>query len=304
MGDIRLPISNRLKIPTAIVCLIASHSFVLAQTTQEQLINLLLTGDTSKFSAPVTILNDHPQCNGPGMVAFSVLLEANDVDFDVSGDQWDGTVQQFSRYDALTETNTCIMGQQLHGRITGRPEDRCNVSESRRQVFREDIGPTLCYRTERRGTEKASVEVACPTDVNSDQPESLNALVRAADIEIDMSASADVCKSLSGVGLLNSEWSIAVTTGDETETFTGRFGPNRWFDPREETPINVRLGLSQGGLFLMEVSDEIRNGPFQLDPIRSGSFRMSFEIEPFVLANAPLSPLRIEAGRSFRLDIQ
>lgn len=282
----------------------------LSDDQRERLLELMLEGDSSKFSTPATILEGHPRCSGPGQTAFSIDIEANDIEFGVSGDGWNGKAWQFNRFDALAQTDTCIVGDNADAigyrgsSWDEKPEDVCEDTRPREQVFQEEIAPAICYRTERRGVEVSSVPVECPNDQYGDKSESLNALLRAANIEVNMSAKANVCQTLSGTGLLDSEWVVTIASEERTEEFAGVFGPNRWVDPRQESPIKVRLVYDRRDTFLMNTTDEIANGPFQLDPMRSGNLRLSFEIEKFVLSNEDVPPVKLEGGRSFRLDIQ
>lgn len=300
---------NQIKSFIILACFVSIPATASSQTDIAELFESELTGDTSKYSVPATILEDHELCKGPGHVAYAVEISADDVDFEVSGDGWAGTVWRFNRFDAISQTNTCIVGEQSRpigqGFGWGRqPEDSCELLRPREQVFQENVAPKVCYRSERRGTEVTAIEVDCPGDSYGEKGDSLNALLRAANVRVDMTASATVCRTLTGTGLLDSTWSVEVLAGDRREVFRGTFSPNRWFDPRTESPINVRLLNSGRDLYLMNITEDISSGPFQLDPMRSGHLRMALEIDELVFPGVNTPPVKLEAGRSFRLDIQ
>jgi len=285
-------------------------------TRKERLLELALSGDTSVFSTPVTVLENHPNCNKPGQVAFSVEIDARDLDFKVSGEGWNGSVWQFNRFDAFTQTDTCIVGESDSpsgfglSRWDARPEDVCALDATRRQVTYElsaQLEPPLqCYRRERRGLELSIYEVRCPeqAQAHADVEDSLNETVRAAEIAVSISASATVCRTLTGTGLLDSSWEVHIEKKDGRDQFQGTFLPNRWVDDRADSPIEVRLVYDTRDDFLMNTTREIATGPFQLDPMRSGSLRLSFTLEEFSLLGPEHPPVTLQAGRSFRLDIQ
>ena len=265
-------------------------------------------GELTEYQAPVAILPDHPQCNGPGNVAFEVSLNVTQINFMISGDDWNGKVKQFSQPDARTQSQTCIIGEPEPDKRSVRQRFRlteadeiCSIDEPRQEVFRDDV---ICYRTERRGVDEIRIETACTEQNTSSDQVSLNELVRAANISVDVHASAVVCQSITGIGLLESEWRVVAEAGGDVDQFEGSFEPNRWFDPGREGRASVSLQYLTQSSRLMQITDEMRSGHFALDPMRSAGMRLNLTIEDLRIPGASNDLFVLSAERSFSLGTE
>jgi hypothetical protein len=267
--------------------------------TAEEYVEFLLNDDRSKYAAPVTIIDSHPLCNNLGAVAFAVDLKAEDVDFTATGDNWDGRVFQYNR-DAET---TCVVGRKTRSPGVLDRESLCDASENdqpRSQDVLPDGEDPTCYYVVRRGTETYRQERSCPP---LEDTAALNYMISEADIQIDITASALICRSLTGHGILESEWTVEFQANGNTETFNSSLGTSPVGYPDGIGAPTVSLSLDSGRNLLETITPDFSARPFQFDPTRSNSIKLSIIFNAAPIAGAEAVPVDIHASRGFRIEV-
>jgi len=120
------------------------------------------------YFAPLTVIEDHPQCNGPGQAAFEVSFETADLSYEA---------------------------QHVDGRQT--------ASVSADGVVTSDA--SRCFVTNRRGTERIQVEVNCDDGAKRHSPfETYDTSQNA----LSVSGSFTACQSPFAFELLDSWWRV------------------------------------------------------------------------------------------------
>jgi hypothetical protein len=266
--------------------------------TAEEYIELLVNDDRSKFAAPLTIIDDHPRCNAPGAVAFTVELYAENIDLTASGDGWDGSVFQYSR----DTSPNCIVGGTFMDGVHDY-ESLCDTSgndqHKSQDILPEGEDPT-CYYVIRRGTETYRQERSCPP---LEDTAALNYLISEADIQIDISASALICRSLTGHGILESEWAVEFQSNGNTKTFNSSLGTPPVEYPDGIGAPTVSLSLDTGRQLLETITPDFSTRPFLLDPTRSNSIRLGIIFNAAPIAGTESIPADIHASRSFSIEV-
>ncbi|WP_373634888.1 hypothetical protein [Yoonia sp. SS1-5] len=253
------------------------------------------------YTAPVKILDNHPICNGPGHVAFTAAIDGDNLDLRISGEDWDGYVEQSSLRGEAREGEACIIGYE---RVPFYPETEniCDAEtynpDASHQVNTHDA--PQCYITTRRGLERITTEVACGAD---ESPNSLNRLVRDAEIRLDVAATASICQSLTGIGILDSVWTATLAIGGQTAVFEGAFGVDTETNSNQHGVPDIRLHFRRGGYNLKPISAELAAGPQHLDPMRSGDLSLVVNVEAAPIPGTDALPVTLRARRGFPLVI-
>lgn len=280
----------------AALCLIGPASTAWAEGISAERHKLLMSGDNSRFSAPVTILQDHPRCNAPGEVAFATKIDAENMDLVISSNTWRKAIKQYNFHGDPDARQTCL----AKGRYLEMPDKaRCADNPADEDV--KVVDDRTCYRKERRGTELMRISVAC----GDDTPEpSINQRILDAEIRLDVVASAQLCQSLTGLALMQSHWTATFTAGGITETLKGTLGADPQSGATGPTTFRTGLSLARRSYRLQTASKEFADGPFQLDPMRSAAFKLRVEVKDLNLPGLPKRPATLWAERGFRLDLQ
>lgn len=165
---------------SSIVCasFISTTSFVTANTISPDIPNAAF--------APVTILPSHPQCDGPGEVAFHVDFERNDLRFRLNVDD-DTTFLSESMADGT------------------KPSD------------------PICTRTERRGTDVVRIHVDCD---DAQVPIASAFAFLAPDeagVAVTVEGTFTACQSPTSFDVLESAWTATVIQTGEATKFSGSF---------------------------------------------------------------------------------
>lgn len=254
--------------------------------------------------APMTIIPDHPLCSGPGEVAFAVELVADNLDFRLEGDGWNGSVYQFSRSADDQSDRSCIVGRPRLSRSGFvMPETLCDAENfddtaSQNLVMPDEKG---CFLVTRRGTEEVRQEVSCG---ESDAPSSLNSILKSASVELNFRLSADLCQSLTGIGILDSDWVAEIDTTIGAETYEGVLGEDH-FDQRERRTFpTVQLNFLRVAHPLEAISDSHATGPFYFDPMRFMRVSFSLELDPAPIPRTEELPVTLRASREFIADLK
>lgn len=271
-----------------------------ATQTIEELIERL---NPRTYFAPITVLANHPKCNGPGEVAFSVEIAADDLDFKVEGDTWDGSVYQYNDPREGWIDETCIVGQTKFGARPIHHAELCHSDYDGRgsnQTVMQGEAPK-CYITQRSGTEEMQIEIPC--DV-SRSPSSLNALVERADIQIDALVRADICQSLTGIALIESSWTVDLEFGGDRSRAEGILGDQvNEISEGMATP-KIRLNYHRSGFGgLRPIASDPRLDPNFPDPLSSAYFFLTLEIEPAPIPGTSEGPVKLLADRRFNPNL-
>lgn len=285
-----------------ILCQTAAHGHSGLELTLRMLSAAF--GETNPATASVTILDNDPRCSEPGSVTFSVVLEAYDMDFRVTGDGWGGDVVQLNGICPDPDALDIVIGEteQKPFRWDRPALEQCNGSFLGEEIVVAEDTLQRCYQTERRGLEITQSEIPCQSSGEFDTANSLNEIIRRSDISIDMSASAQICRTLTGSGLLESEWRVAMVQGGETEVFTGSFDAEQMFGI-DDGPIEAHLIYETHDQFLWESIGVFRPGSVDADPMTSGTMSLRLRIENLDLPVANVPSVDLEAIQSFRLEI-
>ena len=280
----------------ATLCTLSFASSGAAQQMTPERIEFLMTRDNSRFSAPVTILPDHPQCNAPGEVAFAAKLDAQDMDIRISSPNWRGSIKQFNFHGEAEAGQTCLATKNMNetpdqARCAANPADESVSFRSR----------PACFTTLRRGTEVTRFEVACPEETPTP---SLNQRILDADIRIDVVASAQLCQSVTGIALLQSQWTATLAMGDTRQTLEREIASAAQPRAFGTAPLDIRLNLSRAAFGLQPGSPDLASGPFQLDPMRSATFQIVVTVDDLEIPGIVEMPARLHSRRGFRLNVQ
>ena len=135
------------------------------------------------FFAPLTVVEDHPQCNGPGEVAFAVNFEAPRLAF------------RATENDAL---NTAEIGSD--GQVT--------VEEAR------------CHIIQRSGTEKMLVQVDCADGQITQSP---FISLDFDNIDLSLAGRFLACQSPTQFAVFESNWVAMIRQDGETRAFQNDF---------------------------------------------------------------------------------
>lgn len=249
--------------------------------------------------APMTILPHHPLCSGPGEVAFSVEMAADDLDFMLEGDGWNGSVYQFSRSTDDLSDRSCIVGRPRLSRSTfTMPETLCDAEAFDDTASENIVMPEAkgCFLVTRRGTDVMREEVSCG---ETNAPNSLNSILKGASVGLNFRLAADICQSLTGIGILDSEWSAEIETTAGMETYEGVIGEDHIDQPESRTFPVIRLSFFRVAQGLEVISDSHATGPFYLDPMRFMRVSFSFELEPVPIPGTDELPVILRASKEF-----
>jgi len=134
------------------------------------------------FAAPYEVIPDHPNCSGPGKIAFKTEFQAKDIKFEVG----------------LNERARSIYFG-AGGVVERNPDNR------------------VCSVKTRRGAETITTRVQCPDLVSkpskvSDLAAELSNTINSANLSGRLSG----CLSLAGFELLDNEWSFDIELVDGT----------------------------------------------------------------------------------------
>lgn len=147
-----------------------------AQAIDEQKVN--------GYFATVSVIENHPQCDGADETAFELLLNAPNLSFSLRGIDGD---------------NTAYVGD----------DNRW-----------DDLGRPRCYITERRGALAKRIEVPCP---NSFTQEELQARLEHLSVGLDFSGALTICQSLTGKRSLEGDWNADLTVNGQLTTVDGAY---------------------------------------------------------------------------------
>ncbi|WP_341367416.1 hypothetical protein [Yoonia sp. BS5-3] len=270
-----------------------------ATQTIEELIERL---NPRTYFAPITVLGDHPKCNGPGEVAFSVEIVADDLDFEVEGETWDGSVYQYNDPREGWIDETCIIGQTNFGARPIHNAELCHSDydgKGSNQTVIQREAPK-CYITQRSGTEETQFEIPC--DV-SRSPSSLNALVEQADIQVDALVRADICQSLTGIALIESSWTLDLEFGGYHSTAEGILGDQEAGIAEGIVTPKIDLNYHRSGFSLRPIDSDPGLDPNFPDPLSSAYFFLTVEIEPAPIPGTSEGPVKLLADRRFNPNL-
>lgn len=269
-----------------------------AQTIEE----LIERHNPRTYVAPMTILDDHPMCNGPGEVAFSVEIVGNDLDFKVEGDTWDGTVYQYNDPHEGWVGDTCILGKTSFGLWPVPYEELChsdyNGNQSSQRVIQGEV--PKCYITQRSGTEETQIEIPC--DVYR-FPSSLNALVEQADIQIDALVRADICQSLTGIAIIESSWIADLEFGGNGTRAEGVLGSAVNEISEDMITPHVTLNYDRSLGYLRPIGSDPRLDPNFPDPLNSAYFYLTLKIETAPIPGTSEVPVTLIAEQRINPNV-
>ncbi len=169
---------------------------------------------TNAYLAPMTVLADHPQCQGAHARAFNLTMIAEDLRFRIGGDNWYGTVDlggDQNRTSVADDDRCSVTYRARYGDYETKVScgDDAGTSPDQRPIL---LAPRQCFITERKGTEIMQLPVACD---DGRPPIDLNEAMRGVSARLDITAQATMCQTLTSFRVVDGEWTATLQIDDQ-----------------------------------------------------------------------------------------
>lgn len=255
-----------------------------AQTDPETGVNAYL--------APMTLLSDHPQCQGADARAFSLTMIAEDLRFRIGGENWYGTVDLGADQNmtSIADDARCSVTQRAR---YGNYETKVSCRDD--AGFRSEQSPILlaprqCFITERKGTEIMQLPVACDDDR---PPIDLNEAMRGVSTRLDITAKATMCQTLTSFRIVDGEWTATLQIDDQEYVTTQEVlqeHPGLCRDAPDIVVPRAGISISLAGTSSVSLSEAHLFGPTYSRMMPATYYRMWADRIPFMIGGSdPIS---------------
>jgi len=240
-------------------------------------------GAVNAYFAPATVVTDHPQCSGPGEVAYQLEFEGSDLSFSVE--------------HAFSGAMKTVLGRDnTPAKEVADPGEPSPVVEIAPIVVEEEERPR-CFITQRRGVESMRVEIECNGALDPIDP---FARLATSDLSLAVSAQASVCVSLAGFRVLEGAWTAELDAGLESASYSGAaFAPTLpdCDAPAQTEHPQVQLNYVMPGI--VGNPNEWRGPRLRQEEKPAAAFWLRFEDVPIPKASGGISTFAVTANTYF-----